>query len=298
MKKPNFFIIGAPKCGTTSLSRYLAEHPNILFSKIKEPHYFATDFSCPVLVRSTRESEYLDLFVDDGENYLAIGEASTGYFYSKTAVDNMIRFTKSPRFIVILRNPVDMVLSEHAQMLRSGHEEIEDFLKAWNLSESRINGHHLPLKRTENILVSYKEFGRIGTYLKTIVNKVNRENLHIIIHDDMVDDMCLVYKDALKFLNVPYDGRNDFPIYNKRSFHRFKLIKRFVNDPPHSLLYLNNRVKSILGFKKIGFIDWLRNNNLKEQQQTVPDHVLREVREFFDEEIKIVSEIVGRDLAW
>ncbi len=40
----DFFIIGAPKCGTTSLVEYLSSHPDVGFSHIKEPHYFSEDF--------------------------------------------------------------------------------------------------------------------------------------------------------------------------------------------------------------------------------------------------------------
>lgn len=62
--KPNFFIVGAPKCGTTALSKYLSEHPNIFISEVKEPHYFAEDL--PKYRYVTKESDYLSMF--DGAN--------------------------------------------------------------------------------------------------------------------------------------------------------------------------------------------------------------------------------------
>ena len=78
--KPSFFIIGAPKCGTTSLYRYLTLHPNIIMSIPKEPHYFSDD------INNGRISElemYLNCFnhVDEKGRIKAIGEASTLYLY-------------------------------------------------------------------------------------------------------------------------------------------------------------------------------------------------------------------------
>lgn len=245
------------------MARYLSDHPDILFSKIKEPHYFAFDFSCPVVRRISEEDDYLDLFADDRQGYKAIGEASTGYIYSKVAVDNILKFAENPKFIVVLRNPVDMVLSGHAQMLKSGHEDFEDFFKAWRLSDARINGYSLPSKKTENILVSYKEFGRVGSYLESVIKKVGRENLHLIIFDDILSDIRSVYKGILDFLGVPDDGRIEFPVYNERRYHRFKSVAKFINDPPKHLLALNDLVKGVLGIQRIGFIDWLRNKNLQ-----------------------------------
>ncbi|MCH9035408.1 MAG: sulfotransferase [Planctomycetes bacterium] len=45
MNKPDFFIVGAPKCGTTSLYEYLRQHPEVFMSRIKEPHFFGRDLS-------------------------------------------------------------------------------------------------------------------------------------------------------------------------------------------------------------------------------------------------------------
>ncbi|MEK7795603.1 MAG: sulfotransferase, partial [Candidatus Hydrogenedentota bacterium] len=77
MKRPNFIIVGAPKCGTTALSEYLRAHPNVFVSDPKEPHYFAEDFD---LLRITKtEAAYHQLFAKATSEHAAVGEASTGY---------------------------------------------------------------------------------------------------------------------------------------------------------------------------------------------------------------------------
>jgi hypothetical protein len=84
VKKPNFFIIGAPKCGTTALSEYLRQHPNIFFSLPKELCYFGKDYpSCARPFKSDRQ--YLKFFRKASCEHLAIGEGSTRYLASKNS---------------------------------------------------------------------------------------------------------------------------------------------------------------------------------------------------------------------
>ena len=88
--KVDFFIVGAPKSGTTSLYKYLDEHPNICMSKVKEPNYFTSElikrqklYYRTHLIKSM--SEYQSLFLERKDNQ-KIGEASVSYlFYPETA---------------------------------------------------------------------------------------------------------------------------------------------------------------------------------------------------------------------
>ena len=43
MTIPDFFLLGAPKCGTSAPYEYFREHPPIFMPRLKEPHYFSTD---------------------------------------------------------------------------------------------------------------------------------------------------------------------------------------------------------------------------------------------------------------
>ena len=72
-KKPNFFIVGAPKCGTTSMWQYLKQHPEIFMTALKEPHYFGADLGPRRIIET--ESQYLKLFAKAREQK-RLGEAS------------------------------------------------------------------------------------------------------------------------------------------------------------------------------------------------------------------------------
>ncbi|RLG08342.1 MAG: sulfotransferase, partial [Thaumarchaeota archaeon] len=109
MKKPNFFIVGAPKCGTHAMYTFLKAHPEIFMPERKEFQYFATD-----LVRGTQyelsEEEYLSYF-RIAKDEKRLGEASTWYLYSKKAASNIKKFNPHAKIIVMLRHPIEMMYS-------------------------------------------------------------------------------------------------------------------------------------------------------------------------------------------
>jgi len=139
---PNFFIIGAPKTGTTALSEYLKDHPNIFFCPVKEPHFFDLDTSKRLKLNL---QTYLSLFAEaDPALHQAVGEGSTGYLFSKVAVSEILKFNPNSKFIVMLRNPVDLVQSWHSEMYYEGVEDVVDFEKAWKLEQERRQGRNIP----------------------------------------------------------------------------------------------------------------------------------------------------------
>ena len=105
---PNFFIIGAPKSGTTALGVYLGEHPDIFMCDPKEPQYFTFDLPGHRGVRTWEE--YQALFPDQDRNVHAVGEASVWYLYSKVAVQEIATYRPDARLIVLLRRPDEMFL--------------------------------------------------------------------------------------------------------------------------------------------------------------------------------------------
>lgn len=143
MSKPDFFIVGAPKCGTMSLYRHLRQHPEIFMPTTKEPHFFGRDL--PILPHTCvrNASKYRELFADAG-NAKRIGEASVWYLYSKQASREIHEFNPSARILISLRNPVDMLYSLHGQFLRSAREEILDFEEALAAEDDRRKGRRIP----------------------------------------------------------------------------------------------------------------------------------------------------------
>ena len=142
MRKPDFFIVGAPKCGTTAMQYYLSQHPDIFLPE-KEMDFFGNDllFTHP---RCTIEQYLAHFDTPEAKFRRRVGEKSVFYLYSKRAAYEIRDFAGAADIIIMLRNPVDMLYSLHSHMLRTGGEEIEDFRAALEDESIRKPGARLP----------------------------------------------------------------------------------------------------------------------------------------------------------
>lgn len=174
MHEPNFFIVGAPKCGTTSLANWLREHPRVYFSPNKEPHYFSERGRQLV---PTKQG-YDQLFSDVGPEHIAIGEGSTGYLYSEIALPRIAAEYPEAKFIVCLRNPVEMAPSLHSERLSGGLETIREFEQAWKMDPERRAGRHVPVAaRWQHKCLVYRDQCRLGEQVERLYQYVDRANV-------------------------------------------------------------------------------------------------------------------------
>ena len=128
---PDFFVVGFPRCGTTSLCAYLAAHPAICFSKPKEPHYFS---NLGGSAGGDLQRDYIDrCFAHRRPEHLRAGEGSVSYLYSPEAIERILSIQPRARFIAMVRNPLDMLLSYHLRLLYLLEEDQEDLATAWQL---------------------------------------------------------------------------------------------------------------------------------------------------------------------
>jgi len=237
-RRPNLFLIGAPKCGTTSLAGYLAGHPQVFVSDPKEPHFFNTDSE----FRFTRSwADYEAIFATADSQHRWVMEASTGYLYSEVAVQNIVSFNPDARFIVLLRRPVEMVVSLHAQLLLGQQEEIEDFEHAWDVIAARKEGRDLPPRCRDQRFLYYDEIARYGAQLERVFATVPRDHVLAILFDDLAHDPHAVYEQVLAFLGLDSDGRQIFDVLNERKALRSRRLNRILSNP-HFL-----RLKQLLG---------------------------------------------------
>ncbi|MGC9330272.1 MAG: sulfotransferase family protein [Bacteroidales bacterium] len=298
VQKPNFFIIGAPKCGTTALSEYLREHPDVHFSYPKEPNFFCTDFS-----EQHREFKdytfYLNQCFYNSKGKTAVGEGSVYYLYSSEAVPNILKFQPKAKFIVMLRNPVDIAHSLHATHLRSGiNENIEDFETAWNLQDERKEGKNLPPHCTDYKLVMYRDICKTGEQLKRLFQWVDKSKVKIILFEDFVNDTLKVYKEVLDFLNVKYDGREEFPNINYNFRSKSKVLAKIIHKLSYKfawILLVKKKIGIPEGFSLLGPVK--RLNSEKSSRKEL-DTAFREklVVEFRDD-VSLLEKLINRDLS-
>lgn len=294
-KAPNFFIVGAPKAGTTALSEYLRAHPSVFVSTPKEPFYFCSDFSG--LPGPRTEREYLSLFSAADTRSVAIGEASAMYLYSDVALARIRDFARDARIIVGLRSPIEIAVSFHSQQLYGMSESEEDFENAWRLQEIRAQGRSLPRLVREPRFLQYASVAKLGAQVQRLLNIFPRTHVHFVVFDDLVTDPAAVYRQLLGFLAIPDDARNEFAVENARKRNRSRLLARALHRPPRALTKLAAGAKRLIGRPDIGFLDGLRRRNTAplDRPRLRPDF-RAELAEVFRDDVMLLSELVGRDL--
>lgn len=221
----HFFIIGAPKCGTTSLAEWLKAHPQVFVTNPKEPHYYNTDLQYHHV---SSEKQYRSLFRGVSKQHLAVGEASTLYLYSRDAVPNIERDVQHAKYIVMTRDPVAMAHSLYYHNCRSLEENQSTFEAAWRLQSERALGNQLPYEGMEPAYLQYHAMCSLGSLLERLYEQVAEERiLHIPLEALQADTMA-VWQEVLRFLDVPDDGRQEFPAANESATHRNRTLHRLI----------------------------------------------------------------------
>jgi hypothetical protein len=228
---PNFFIVGAPKSGTTSLYEYLKGHPEVFMSDVKEPCYFAADLahdkSGHFLVYERDAKLYDDLFRDAGEARI-IGEGSTRYLFSRDAARLIHAASPDARIVAMLRNPVDMIYSLHAHKLAGGTEDLADFEQALDAEADRADGRRLPPQSNPK-LSTYRDRARYGEQLPRWFDEFGRDRVRVIIFEDMLRDPAGEFRALLEFLEIdPGYLPGSFRAHNTAHGTRSSLVRRLV----------------------------------------------------------------------
>jgi len=230
MTKPNLFIVGAPKAGTTSLFRYLESHTDIFLCDPKEPHFLNTDTNDSGNLDQL--DDYLALF-EQGSGKKYVGEGSTHYLMSEDAPKHIAEFFPDSKVIILLRRPVDLIYSAYFQNVYNGIEALSPFEKAMEAEQDRINGTiEDDVSKAEKFHLQYSRFVNYTKYIKAFWEKVGKENVHIGLFDDFKKSPEKVYESTLEFLGLPNSDDVNFRIHNKSKKNKSKTVQRFLKNPP------------------------------------------------------------------
>lgn len=233
MLGPSFFLVGAPKCGTTALCKYLNRHPEVFIPQLKELHYFDTDLKTKN--KATSLSDYLDLFAE-GQGKIC-GEGSPTYLYSKTAAQEIYTFNPDAKIVIMLRNPVDMMYSFHSQHLFNGSSEtVPDFETAINLEAERKQGSNIPERCVEPQILFYRDFARYANQVERYFQTFGSENVKIILFRDFKQTTADIFRETLEFIGADATFTTDFAAKNSNKKVRNTFLQRLVKYPPSNLL--------------------------------------------------------------
>jgi hypothetical protein len=309
-RKPNLFIVGAPKSGTTALWTYLRTHPDIftagkehLDSDLpaaggKEYQYFGSDLASNVDTRRTLES-YMAVFAPaSDERYLL--DASPMYLCSELAAAEIAAFSPDARAIAVLRNPVDMMYSLHGEALFQGDEDIVDFEEALGAEDDRRQGKRIP-PTCQKALWSlfYRDVARYADQVERFFDALGRDRVHVIVFDDFAADPAAAYRATLAFLDLDVDEGHlpDFTVRNAQKSPRSQLTIRLLRNPPPVLrtatrfLVRNQATRRALGFRAMEL------NADKRPRSPLRPELRRTLQAEVAGDVRRLGELLGRDLS-
>ena len=192
-RKPNLFIVGAAKSGTSSLAAYLSQHPNIFVSGIKEPAYYVEDAGYDDW------DEYISLYSGRDEDILC--DSSTGYLYEPSAPSRIKANHPDAKIIIMLRNPIDMAFSYWKYMKIDGNESsvfldaISNKVRAYRKTQKFRN-------ECENWWCSYLYVERAMYYeqVKRYLDTFGVENVCLLVFEEFIKSQDEYLKNIVSFL--------------------------------------------------------------------------------------------------
>lgn len=280
MPRPNFFIAGAPRCGTASMYAYLKQHPEVYVSIHKEPHFFGSDLQ-PASGWIRDEPLYLGLFAGAG-NRARRGEASVWYLSSERAPHEIRAFSPEARIVVQLRDPVQMSHSLYSLYTRTGNEDLPTFEEALAAEPERRLGRRIPPGAYYPAGLLYTDVARYAAQVERYLAVFGREAVHCIVFDDLVRDTAAVYRRTLEFLGV--DPGFEAELDPRRANERIRLlaVRQLRHTPPE--------VRRLLGYET-------SRQHEGASRQPLSEETAARLRRLFAGDVERLGALLGRDLA-
>ena len=296
---PNFFIVGAAKAGTTSFAEYLSQHPQVYMSPVKEPHYFSSEIDGTPFRQNIQPEKYFSLhplpkrhalYVRRPEHYEQLfaaagdakvrGEASPSYLYSEVAPERISAEIDDPRFLVLLRNPIERAYS-HFRMHYGN--DTDDFVKA-------VQKDFRSPRKGWGISTLYVELGRYVPQLKRYFDRFPRDRIKICFYDDFSVDLRRTLLEVLSFLEIDatLDGISIGVRYNES--HGRPAIFRETSPlnrlPPYRLVRDTISHEVRLKIRRL----------LSRRPRAMRPEEYEAVASYFREDVLELSQLLDRDL--
>ena len=282
--KVDFFIVGAPKSGTTSLYNYLSQHHSISMSNIKEPNYFsAVDIDNQKLYYKTKLcsdlKNYHSLFNFESKSCL-FGEASVSYLFYPDVASRIFTYNKNAKIIIILRDPVKRAVSHFNMDKRLGFvsSSLENILEDISL---------------KNHLLFYQQYIHLGCYysqVKRYIDIFGKDKVCVMLHDDLKIDNSKFTNKVLDFLNLDIDNQINF----NTPFNTYKSSDLKIINLLYSKSFIRKTVSSF--FPKV-LLDKINKSLFSDKKISISSELDLKLYELFYEDILLLEEMLEIDLS-
>ena len=276
-KRPNFFVVGAPKSATSSLYAYMAQHPDIFVTEIKESHFFSYPEVQDAYYKRdyiTTEADYLALY-RGRTHQKAAGDFSPSYLFFNHAAQRIKNFQADAKIIMILRNPIKRAISHY-------------------LMDRRLGYQTLPLdrffERTEEnrrFFDQYINIGRYSSQVQKYYDVFGVDRVMVFIYEEFIAEKEACLKRIFQFVEVDPLFNPDFAqVHNAYRMPRSRLVQKFRDSS--FWLKFRSLVPSSLKDRAKPFLDSTEKPDFSTEEQAL--------KLIFEPDIHALSGLLNRNL--
>jgi len=244
-RPPDFFLVGAPKAGTSALHSALAQHPDLYLSSVKEPKYYMCGDSPPPAYKGPGDAHSNQEWVWQRERYLSLfdaapptslrGESTPFYLYNRDARRRIAVDRPDAKLVAVLRDPVDRAYSNWMHLWMDGLEPEADIVDAVLSEQSRVDAGWAPFWH-------YQGLGMYGRQVADLLDHFPREQLLLLRYRELVDEPQQTLDRVFAFLGVPSAQVTQVPQENSRPFvrdgPRTRALGQIIRAGAHAGQYL------------------------------------------------------------
>lgn len=307
------FVVGAPRCGTTTLADFLKQNSATCYPVVKEPHFFAQwdmrDLTTDQL-KARVEREYLRRFFRAEPGRRVGIDASVTYLYAPEQLEPVLRLWPDSRFVVSVRDPLVMLPSLHQRLIYTGDETLEDFEQAWAAITDRRSRRRIPRRCADPRWLLYDEAPRFSFYLERLFKVVGRDRCLVMVFDDLDSNPEAEYRRLMEFAGLQAAQQMDLRPRRASRAVRSRWLQRVLKRPPTPMRdYLGGEQfsqrfrnldkerapavpRAILSLRK----RLLKLNQCAPKAQRLSDSFKRQLRDQFRDEVESLGSILDRDL--
>lgn len=291
MISPDFYIVGAPKCGTTAFDVYLNEHPKISMTT-KELNYWGSD----IVFREgkiSKETYFKHLQKSYSQGKL-LGEGAVWYLASTSAAEELRQFSPNAKILIFLRNPVEACYSLYYNTHFNGDDLSSTFEDA--LANQELRKTEFPeFYNCPTIAFQYQSIYSYYEQVKRYVDVFGKENVKVVVFEEFLKNKQVVYNEVLTFLGVE-PHTLDFTPINQNKEIRFVGLRKFILQPQ----------RLVKGFFKllIPYKPWRENikqllwtvNSKEVQRQKMKEKTQNMLKDFYKEDVEKLEQLLNKSL--
>ena len=295
MPLPNTILIGVQKAGTSTLYDWIAQHPEVCGNiSVKDFPFFINDKFYKNGLNHL--SEIFSSYYTDEKIIL---HGNVQYFFNPKGFERIKKDISDPKFILILRDPVDRLFSAFNYFKKMELEDEINLINASvNLRNERENSDDFVIRNE----LTYIEHGQYAKQLKEFFKHFNSEQLHICFFDDLVRNKEIMLREIYSFLEINQSYIPNFNVKNKTGNIRSAFLQKiFFRKNRLRKIIVDNLIDLVLPLHRRTELRWkikkLNTKHDKNMKNYISNHDRKELLQYFHDDTTELEKILKIDLS-